>query len=76
MTKTEQAKQMMQSGDWKGCFKLVKTFRSGLSPKEFKEVGIAYECIVHPDFYSFRGQQWIDNHIENGKILVKKLLTV
>lgn len=75
MTKTQQAAEFLKSGDLKSCLKILKTFKSGVTKEESKQIGLAYECIVHPSFYSFRGQEWIATNIEAGEELAKKMLT-
>lgn len=75
MSKTKQAASLLANGDLKGCLKLLKGFKIGITKEEQKQLGVAYECIVHPAFYSFRGQEWISNNIKSGEELAKKLLT-
>ena len=75
MTKTKQAADFLNKGDLKSCLNILKTFKSGVSKEESKQIGLAYECIVHPSFYSFRGQEWIAANIKAGEELAKKMLT-
>lgn len=75
MSKTKQAAELLANGDLKGCLKIMKGFTLSTTKEEQKQLGIAYECIVHPAFYSFRGQEWISNNIKAGEELAKKLLT-
>lgn len=75
MTKTQQAAEFLKSGDLKSCLKIMKSFTLSLTKEESKQIGLAYECIVHPAFYSFRGQEWIAANIKAGEELAKKMLT-
>lgn len=51
-TKTQTAKSLFESGDLKGCLKLVKDFRIGIAPQDHKALSLGYEAIVHPGFYT------------------------
>lgn len=50
-TKTQQAKELFESGDLKGALRLVKGFRIGLTPSQRSALSVGYECLVHPNFY-------------------------
>ncbi len=50
-TKTQTAKSLLETGDLRGCLKLVKDFRIGIDPKDRKALSLGYEALVHPGFY-------------------------
>jgi len=66
VTKTQQAKDLINAGDLKGGLKIVQTFRA--LPREDKKLfGQCWEAMVHPSFYKqTRGEAWIHNTIEAG----------
>lgn len=51
VSKTQQAKDLLKSGDFKGCLKIMSGFRLGLSKQESDILKTGYECIVHPRMY-------------------------
>ena len=75
MSKTDQARKHFEANELKERFKIMKGFKLSMSAEDCRVIGIAYECIVHPSFYSFRGQEWIDSMIEKATLIVKNKLT-
>lgn len=71
-SKTQQARELMQAGDLKGCLAIMKTFRM-MSPEMRKGIGRAYECIIRPGFYQQLGVD-TKQAIETGKTLAQKYL--
>lgn len=52
MTRTQQARQHVEQGDWKAALSIYKTFRNTFTKDEKRTIEIAYECLAgHSDFY-------------------------
>lgn len=65
VTKTEQAKAFLLSGDLKSCLRIFKTFKVGITKAEKRSIEIAYECLSGKD--SFYRQIGIDVQAEIAK---------
>jgi hypothetical protein len=64
-TKTAQAARLFKSGDRKAALAIAKTWKLGLTKEERGALSLAYECMVHPDFYRQIGTD-IPKAIEEG----------
>ena len=64
-TKTAQAVRLFQSGETKKALAIAKTWRLGLTKPERDALVLAYECMVHPDFYQKLGTD-TEKSIEEG----------
>ena len=64
-TKTSQAVRLFQSGEKKKALAIAKTWRLGLTKPERDSLVLAYECMVHPEFYQMLGTD-IEKAIEEG----------
>lgn len=73
-TKTQTAKSLLESGDLKGCLRLVKDFRIGLQPQDRKALSLGYEALVHPGFYVQIKKDPADL-VEEAKRVLSKLFT-
>lgn len=56
ITKTQQAVELFQNGEIKKALAIAKTFKSGLTKEEHKQLVCAFECLVHPTFYKQIGK--------------------
>lgn len=74
VSKTQQAKTLLDSGDVKGCLKLMSTFRLGLTKSESNILRTGYECIVHPRMYQ-QLKVDIDQAISSAVALATKKLS-
>jgi hypothetical protein len=54
-TKAGQVRAAIKAGDRKTALKIAAGFPTGMSKEDKKAITIAYECIVHPDFYRGMG---------------------
>ena len=68
-TKTQQAKELFESGDLKGALKLVKGFRMGLTSNQRSALSVGYECLVHPNFYQQLGK-CLETEINKAKAVL------
>lgn len=65
MTKTETVKQMFLSGNRKAALRLAKDFKIGITRQEANDMQLAYECMVHGEFYRQLGMD-TDEAIKKG----------
>ena len=60
--KTDRVRRLLREGDLKGALRIAKGFTRGITYGQQKAMQMAYECMVHPDFYLQIGvdvQEWI-----------------
>lgn len=68
--KSDIVRRLTRSGDYKKALRIAKGFRLGITREQSDKMGIAYECMVHPQFYEQLGFV-IDEKIDDGvKVLV------
>lgn len=65
MTKTETVKQMFLSGNRKAALRMAKDFKIGITRQEANDMQLAYECMVHGEFYRQLGMD-TDEVIKKG----------
>lgn len=70
--KTDLVKQAVKDGDYKQALKIAKGFRLGITKEQSGAMALAYDCMVHPDFYRQLGKD-ITKAIEDGKNVVRML---
>lgn len=49
--KTDTVRRLTADGDFKGALRIAKDFRLGITKQESSAMKLAYECMVHGDFY-------------------------
>lgn len=74
MTKTEMAQNAFRTGDVKTALRIAKTFKIGLEKAEQKQITLAYECMVHPDFYQQIGKKPAEEISRGVDIFVSHLI--
>lgn len=68
--KSDTVRRLTRSGEYKKALRIAKGFRLGITREQSDKMGIAYECMVHPQFYEQLGFV-IDEKIDDGvKVLV------
>lgn len=53
--KTDIVRDAVAAGQWKKALSIAKDFRLGLTKEQHDDVTRAYECMVHPRFYTSLG---------------------
>lgn len=53
--KTDIVREAIANGDMKKALSIAKGFRLGISKEQQSIMARAYECMVHPDFYTSIG---------------------
>ena len=53
--KTDIVRKAVAGGDWKKALSIAKGFKLGISKEQQRVITRAYECMVHPDFYTSLG---------------------
>ena len=48
---TDKVRRLIREGDFKGALRIAKGFTRGITYGQHDAMTLAYECIVHPDFY-------------------------
>lgn len=51
MTKTEVVADAIKNGDYKKALRVAKGFQIGVTQEQRRDMSVAYECMVYPDFY-------------------------
>ena len=53
--KSDTVRRLTRSGEYKKALRIAKGFRLGITREQSDKMGIAYECMVHPQFYKQLG---------------------
>ena len=53
--KSDTVRRLTRSGEYKKALRIAKGFRLGITREQSDKMGIAYECMVHPQFYEQLG---------------------
>ena len=54
-TKSDIVRRLVADGDYKKALSIVKGFRRGISKDDMGKMTLAYECLVHTEFYEQLG---------------------
>lgn len=68
--KTDTVRRLTADGDFKGALRIAKDFRLGISKQESSAMKLAYECMVHGDFYKQLGYDLNEKIAEGQEILM------
>ena len=49
--KSEMVRRLVREGNLKQALRIAKDFRLGITGEQKKAMALAYECMVHGDFY-------------------------
>lgn len=60
--KSRMVREAVARKDYKKALQIAKDFRIGITGEQRKKMALAYECMVHPEFY-----QSIGRDIEQAK---------
>lgn len=67
--KSDMVRAAVEAGDFKKALQIAKDFRINITQVQRDTMARAYECMVHPEFYSQIGTD-IPGAIAKGKELV------
>ena len=67
--KTDTVRRLTADGDFKGALRIAKDFRLGITKQESSAMKLAYECMVHGDFYKQLGYDLNEKVAEGLKVL-------
>ena len=67
--KTDTVRRLTADGDFKGALRIAKDFRLGITKQESSAMKLAYECMVHGDFYQQLGYDLNEKVAEGLKVL-------
>ena len=70
--KTDLVKQAIAECDFKKALRIAKDFKLNVTKEQKDAMGLAYECMIYPDFYKQLGKD-IYKSIEVGKNIVVAL---
>lgn len=70
--KTDIVKKLVADGDMKKALSIVKGFRLGITKAQHNAMTKAYECMVHPEFYTSIGTD-IPTAIQEGITVLTEL---
>jgi len=68
--KTDIVRRLTDAGDFKGALRIAKDFRLGITKQESDAMKLAYECMVHGDFYRQLGYNLSEKIAEGTEVLV------
>jgi hypothetical protein len=61
---------LMTDGNYKSALRIAKDFKIGISKVQSNSLALAYECYVHPDFYTQIGKD-VSSLITEGIAILK-----
>lgn len=70
--KTDIVRADIRQRSWKEALRIAKDFRIGVTQEQRDTMRLAYECIVHPEFYRQIGAD-IPEAIRKGKLILLEL---
>ena len=70
--KTDIVRADIRQKFWKEALRIAKDFRIGVTKEQRDTMRLAYECIVHPEFYRQIGTD-IPEAIRKGKLVLLEL---
>ena len=53
--KSDTVRELILSGNYKKALYVVRGFRLGITKEDSNKLKLAYECMVHPEFYAQLG---------------------
>ena len=65
VTVSNAVRELIEKGQYKKALRMAKGFRLGITKEESNRLKLAYECLVHPEFYSQLGTD-TENAIADG----------
>lgn len=70
--KSGMVRRYVADGDYRKALSIAKGFRLGITPEQRSTMTRAYECMVHPSFYSSLGTN-LSQAIDEGIAVLKGL---
>lgn len=70
--KSDMVRRFVEDGDYRKALSIAKGFRLGITPEQRSTMTRAYECMVHPSFYSSLGTN-LSQAIDEGVSVLKGL---
>ncbi len=70
--KSDIVREAVKAEDWKKALRLAKEFRINVSKEQRDTMAMAYECMVHPDFYRQIGVD-VPEAVAKGKAVVSQM---
>lgn len=67
--KTDKVRRLISGGDFKGALRIAKGFRLGITKEQSSAMTLAYECMVHGDFYRQLGYDLKQKIAEGVEVL-------
>lgn len=53
--KSDMVRRLVSEGDYRKALSIVKSFRLGITKEQHNSMILAYECMIHPNFYTSIG---------------------
>lgn len=70
--KSDMVRRLVAAGEYKKALSIAKDFRLGISKEQRSLMARAYECLVHPSFYTSIGID-LSQAIQEGITVVTEL---
>ena len=71
ITKSDTVRGLVVSGEYKKALSIAKGFRLGIAKEDLNKMRLAYECLVHTEFYEQLGTDTATAITEGIKLLQK-----
>lgn len=69
--KSDTVRRLTAGGDYKGALRIAKDFRLGIPKQKSDAMKLAYECMVHGDFYRQLGYNLSERIAEGQEVLME-----
>ena len=69
VTKSDTVRGLVLSGEYKKALSIAKGFRLGIAKEDLNKMRLAYECLVHTEFYEQLGTDTAMSIAEGVKVL-------
>lgn len=53
---TDIVREAVKAGEWKKALRIAKGFKINVTEQQRKDMTLAYECMIYPDFYAQLGK--------------------
>lgn len=54
--KTDMVREAVKAEEWKKALRIAKGFRINVTEQQRRDMTLAYECMIHPEFYRQLGK--------------------
>ena len=70
INKSNTVRELISNNEYKKALSIARGFRLGISKEDSDKIKLAYECLIHPEFYQQIGTDTIKAVDEGKQILI------